>query len=225
VRIQEFVIHIIEITTAGEAAAPDGHNPNVINEADLRELSPDERRRLANELCAIDYPRPVAGLNMPGLDRRRKLGVLISVVACLVLAGWIVILALTLHRNYTTTHWRLAWVGFDVAELAAFAATGWAFWRGRQIVIACLIVTATLLCCDAWFDVILDLRTSDMWWSIASALVIELPLAFLMFNAARRLIRLSALVALSEQGEQGEPEEVPPLWRIPLFGGQLPTRR
>ena len=201
-----------------------GTNPNVINEDDLRELSPTERRELADQLCTIDYSRPVAGLNMPGLNlsRGRRLGVLFSVVCCLVLAGWIVILALTLHRSYTTTHWRLAWVGFDVALLGGFAATGWAFWRGRQIVIACLLVTATLLCCDAWFDVILDLRTSDMWWSIASALVIELPLAFLMFNAARRLIRLSTLVALSTDGET---EEVPPLWRIPLFGGQLPSRR
>jgi hypothetical protein len=204
-----------------------GTTPNVINEADLRELSPDQRRRLAHELAALDYPHPVTGLNMPGLkglnlNRGRRLGVLVSVVACLVLAGWIVILALTLHRNYTTTHWRLAWVGFDIAELAGFATTGWAFWRGRQIVIASLIVTATLLCCDAWFDVILDLRSSDMWWSIGSALLIELPLAFLMFNAARRLIRLSALVAVAQVGE---PKEVPPLWRIPLFGGQLPTRQ
>jgi hypothetical protein len=196
----------------------------VINEDDLRELSSDERRRLADQLCTIDYPHPVAGLNMPGLNlsRGRRLGVLFSIVCCVVLAAWIIILALTLHRSYTTSHWRLAWVGFDIAELAAFAATGWAFWRGRQIVISCLIITATLLCCDAWFDVILDLRTSDMWWSITSALIIELPLAFLMFNAARRLIRLSALVALSREGE---PEEVPPLWRIPLFGGQLPSRR
>jgi hypothetical protein len=204
-----------------------GTTLNVINEADLRELSPDERRRLAHELAVLDYPHPVTGLNMPGLkglnlNRGRRLGVLVSVVACLVLAGWIVILALTLHRNYTTTHWRLAWVGFDIAELAGFATTGWAFWRGRQIVIASLIVTATLLCCDAWFDVILDLRSSDMWWSIGSALLIELPLAFLMFNAARRLIRLSALVAVAQVGE---PKEVPPLWRIPLFGGQLPTRQ
>ena len=191
----------------------------MINEADLRELSLDERRRLAHELAVLDYPRPVTGLN---LTRDRRLAVLFSIVACAVLVAWIVILALTLRRTYTTTHWRLAWVGFDVAELAAFAATGWAFWRGRQIVIACLIVTGTLLCCDAWFDVILDLRTGDMWWSIASALLIELPLAFLMFQAARRLIRLSALVALSLEGES---EDVPPLWRIPLFGGLLPTKR
>jgi hypothetical protein len=27
VHVQEFVIHVIETTTAGEATAPDGHNP------------------------------------------------------------------------------------------------------------------------------------------------------------------------------------------------------
>jgi len=92
----------------------------------------------------------------------------------------------------------MAWVGFGIVELAAFAATAWAFWRGRQIVIACLLVTGTpLLCCDAWFDVVLDLQTSGMWLSIALAVVIELPLAFLLLNAARRRIRLSALVAAS----------------------------
>jgi hypothetical protein len=199
-----------------------GTNPNVINEDDLRELSPAERGRLARELCAIDYPHPVTGLKLNVLNQRRRLAVLSSIVCCTVLVGWIIVLVFTLHRTYYATHWRLAWVGFDIGLLAAFAATGWAFWRGRQIVIACLIVTGTLLCCDAWFDVILDLRTSDMWFSIASAMVVELPIAFLMFNAARRLIRLSALVAVSETGE---PEQVPPLWRIPLFGGQLPSRR
>ncbi len=49
--------------------------------------------------------------------------------------------------------------------------------------------------------------------SIASAVVVELPLAFLMFSAARRLIRLSALVAM---GEADDPDSFPALWRIPL---------
>ncbi len=109
-------------------------------------------------------------------------------IACIVLLGWIIVLTLTLQRHYTATHWRFAWVGFDVMLLAAFAMTGWAFWRGRQIVIACLLVTATLLCCDAWFDVILDLGTIGVWESLASAAIIELPLAFVMFRAAQRLI-------------------------------------
>ena len=187
----------------------------MITEADLRELSPAERRQLAHSLAVIDYPHPLLELN---LRRGRKIGLLFSIIACTVLVGWIIVLVLTLNRDYTATHWRLAWVGFDVVLLAAFAATGWAFWRGRQIVIAFLLITATLLCCDAWFDVILDLGSSGVWVSIASAVIVEIPLALLMFNAARRLIRLSALVAMSEAGDA---KPVPSLWRIPLLGEQV----
>jgi hypothetical protein len=184
----------------------------VINEAELRELSPAERRQLARSLATIDYPHPMLGLY---LSRGRRVGALVSIISCTVLVGWIIILALTLHRSFHAEHWRGAWIGFDVALLLSFAATGWAFWRGRQIVIACLLVTGTLLCCDAWFDVILDAGTSDIWGSVASAVIVELPLAFLMFNAARRLIRLSALMATSESGDEGR---VPAVWKIPLLG-------
>jgi hypothetical protein len=192
----------------------------VINEADLREMTPGERRKLAHSLTAVDYPHPLLGIY---LARGRRVGVLVSIVACAVLVGWIIVLGLTLHRGFHTHHWKGAWVGFDVILLFAFAATGWAFWRGRQIVIACLIVTGTLLCCDAWFDVVLDAGTSDVWLSVASAVVVELPLAFLMFNAARRLIRLSAIVAVRETGNSSDCDDLPadalpPLWKIPLFG-------
>ena len=137
------------------------------------------------------------------ISRRRRVGVLFSVIACAALAAWIIVLALTLHRSFHTHYWRGAWVGFDIFEFLGFAATGWALWRGRQIAIAFLLITATLLCCDAWFDVILDSGTRDIWGSLASAVFIELPLAFLMFNAARRLIRISALAAMSEAGPCG----------------------
>jgi hypothetical protein len=139
----------------------------------------------------------------------------VSTVACIALLGWILVLILTLHRHYTATHWRFAWIGFDLVLLGAFAVTGWAFWRGRQVVIACMLITATLLCCDAWFDVILDLGTSGVWMSLASAAIIELPLAFVLFRAARRLILLSTLVAMSARGDV---ETIPSIWRIPLLG-------
>jgi hypothetical protein len=195
----------------------------VINEADLRAMSPGERRQLAHSLAAVDHPHPMLGMY---LARGRRLGTLVSIIACAALVAWIVVLVLTLHRSFHTHHWKGAWVGFDFFLLLAFAATGWAFWRGRQIVIACLIVTGTLLCCDAWFDIVLDAGTSDVWLSVASALVIELPLAFLMFNAARRLIRLSALLAVSQSADEGDPDDpagrrvnsLPPLRKIPLFG-------
>ena len=85
------------------------------------------------------------------------------------------------------------------------------------------MITGTLLCCDAWFDVILDAGTSDIWLSLASAVLVELPLAFLMFNAARRLIRLSALAAIERGGlfqrlDDIPEDALPPLWKIPLFG-------
>jgi hypothetical protein len=173
-------------------------------------MTPGERRQLARMLARIDYPHPLLDLN-----RGRKLGALFSIIACVVLVAWIIVLVLTLHKHYQATHWRLAWIGFDCVELIGFALIGWAFWRGRQIVVACLLVTGTLLCCDAWFDVILDLGTHSMWMSIGSAVMVELPIAFLLLNAARRLIRLSALAAIST-GREAEP--LPSLWRIPLLG-------
>jgi hypothetical protein len=189
----------------------------VINEADLRQMSPGERRKLARSLAGIGYPQPLFGIY---LTRSRRLGVLVSIAACTVLVAWIIVLVLTLHRSFHAQHWKGAWVGFDLILLLAFAATGWAFWRGRQIVIACLLVTGTLLCCDAWFDVVLDLGSSDVWLSVASAVFVELPMAFLMFNAARRLIRLSALIPLTQSGELADYPDgtLPPLWKIPLFG-------
>jgi hypothetical protein len=182
----------------------------VINEAELSGLSPAERRQLARSLAALDYPHPLLEIS---LTRGRRLGILFSIVACTILVGWILVLVFTLHRSFHSHYWRVAWVGFDFVLLIGFAATGWAFWRGRQIVIACLLVTGALLCCDAWFDVILDLGTSGQWVSIASAVVVELPIAFGMFAAARRLLRLSALVAVSGSGDG---KAVPSLWRIPL---------
>jgi hypothetical protein len=220
-RIYEFSIHNVETTTPVRPPRLLGVHQIVINEADLRNMSASERRKLAHALARIDYPQPLMGIY---LARGRRLGILLSIVACTVLVGWIIVLVLTLNRSFHAQHWRGAWVGFDLILLAAFAATGWAFWRGRQIVIACLVVTGTLLCCDAWFDVVLDAGTSDVWLSIASAVIVELPLAFLMFSAARRLIRLSAVVAVSSGSDSGDggdlpPDGLPPLWKIPLFGG------
>jgi hypothetical protein len=217
VRVNEFSIHSIEITTRVRPPRRVGMNQTVINEADLRQMSPGERRKLARSLAAIDYPQPLLGIY---LARGRRFGALISIACCTVLAGWIIVLLPTLHRTFHAQHWRGAWVGFDLVLLVAFALTGWAFWRGRQIVIALLVITATLLCCDAWFDVVLDAGSSDVWGSVASAVFVELPIALLMFNAARRLIRLSALIPLIGSAEiTDHPEDkLPPLWKIPLFG-------
>jgi hypothetical protein len=113
-----------------------------------------------------------------------------------ILAGWILVLAATLPHHFDAHHWRGVWVIFDVFLLAAFAATAWAIWRERQVLILLLVGIGTMLCCDAWFDVGTSLATSDVWISLASAIFAELPLAFLAFSGARRLLRATVEASL-----------------------------
>src|SRR6516164_8628283 len=134
------------------------------------------------------------------------------------LAGWIAILILTLPGRYTSTDWQAVWIGLDLAELAGFAATGWAAWHQRQIVTVFMIITGTLLVCDAWFDVALSYGSSDFTTSIVSALLVELPIAFLMFATALRLIRATIQIVMELRGVAGP---APPLWRVPLFADGL----
>src|SRR5579875_2965420 len=185
-------------------------------------MSPEERRQLARALAAFDEPHILAD---PRFRRGRRRALLVVMGCCVILAAWIVVLEFTLPRHYTSGHWRDAWVGFDIAELAAFTVTGWAAWRERQVLILCLTVTATLLCCDAWFDILLDLGHRGFPLSVLDAVVVELPLAFLMFAAAQRLMRMSARVVMDLEGSA---QPVPSLWRIPLFAeglsGALPSR-
>jgi hypothetical protein len=187
----------------------------VIDEAELRQLSREERRHLARLLATIDEPRVFWDHRY---SWRRRLALLIVLGGCVVLAAWIGVLAVTLPKHFHATHWRGAWVGFDLGLLAAFAATAWASWRQRQVLILCLTVTGTLLLCDAWFDLILDIGTDEFWMSVLTAVVAEIPLALLMFNAARRLHRLSVGIVIQLEGIDAP---VPALWRIPLFAEGL----
>jgi hypothetical protein len=187
----------------------------VINEAELRRMTHDERRELARVLAAIDLPHPLLD---PRLRRRRRLGMLVMTACCVGLAGWIAILILTLPGRYTSSDWRAVWVGLDVAELLGFAATAWAAWHQRQVVIFLMIITGTLLLCDAWFDLTLDYGSSGFTASILSAVLAELPLAALMFISARRLVRVTLETVMQLSGVSGP---APPLWRVPLFADGL----
>jgi hypothetical protein len=182
----------------------------VIDEAELQHMTRQERARLTRALAAMDMPRlaTVAG------SRRRSALVLGAVVCCLFLAAWTGLLAATLPGYYRAGDWRGAWVGFDVAELVAFAVTAWAAWRARQLLITFLIVVATLLLVDAWFDVMLDMRTSGFTVSLLSALLVELPLAIIAISCARRLLRLTVARV---RNDEGLPGPVPPLWQVPLL--------
>jgi len=179
---------------------------------DLRRMTPQQRLRLRQMLAELDAPDPAAGTES---QRRRTILLAAVIVCCAALAAWIGVLAATLPRYYRAGDWRGAWVGFDIALLMTFAVTGWAAWRRRQILIICLVVLATLLCCDAWFDVVLNARTSGFQVSLLSAIFIELPLAAVAIQGARRLVRITSAVMQRYRGESGP---VPRLRDIPLAG-------
>jgi hypothetical protein len=184
----------------------------VLGESDERRMSPEERAGLARALARVSAqslaPTPLS-------RRRRRLVIAASLAGVLLLAVWIVVLEFTLPRYYRAGGWRAAWVGFDVGLLLVFAATAWAAWRRRQILIGCLMVLATLLCCDAWFDTTLDWGTRGFMVSLLSALLVELPLAAVALIGARRLLRMT--IGRLEMLE-GVPGPVPAFWRVPLFG-------
>lgn len=117
--------------------------------------------------------------------RRRVVELLL--LACAGLVVWIVVLGLTLPRRYDAEHWRLAWVGFDVALLVGLASTAWAAWRRRAIIVLFATATATLMIADAWFD-ITTARAGDVWLSATLALCAEVPGAIFLFWVVHRVV-------------------------------------
>ena len=117
----------------------------------------------------------------------RALTPLLSVVVAGLIA-WIVILGVSLPTADTTRQWRLLWIGFDTAEVAALGVTLWAVYRSRQLAIPAALITGTLFACDAWFDVVLSWGTPGWWFSLATAALVELPLAALLWSSARSMV-------------------------------------
>jgi hypothetical protein len=93
-----------------------------------------------------------------------------------VLIPWIVYLGFSLPERQVSHHYGAAWVGFDVFELIALGATGYLALRRSRFLALASASAATLLVCDAWFDVLTSPH-SQVLESVVLAVVIELPLA------------------------------------------------
>ncbi|MGH3050943.1 MAG: hypothetical protein ACRDLK_12375 [Gaiellaceae bacterium] len=114
----------------------------------------------------------------------------VTVLLALIAVGllpWTLYLTFTLPSRHVTTHYDLAWVGFDVALAAAFASTAWAAFRQSEWLVPWAAVTGTMLLCDAWFDVVTSRGAGEIGEAVAEALLAELPLAalcaFIVYDA------------------------------------------
>jgi hypothetical protein len=108
-------------------------------------------------------------------------------VCALALVPWAAFLFLALPQHYVANHWQLAWGGFDIGLGLALVTTAVLVARRSPFVEVAAAVTGTLLVCDVWFDVLTSRGASDVAKAVASALLVELPLAALCFWMAANL--------------------------------------
>ena len=144
-------------------------------------------------------------INMPGS--------LLLLTASLILSGWILYLVIALPTSYRASHWDLAWVGFDIGMLATLLTTSWALWKKRQVAIPGAMVSATLLIVDSWFDVVTSNVGNDFKIALATAVLVELPAAVLLFRFSRRAVRRSIQNA---HDRAGKTMITASLWKTPL---------
>jgi len=140
-------------------------------------------------LTAVDL-RARAGLSLGGGRWLVPPWTAPALLGCaVVLIPWTALLFATLPRHYVANHWQVAWGGFDIGLGIALASTAVMVARRSPFAEVTATITATLLCCDAWFDVLTSRGLSDVAQALASALLVELPLAALCFWMARNLAR------------------------------------
>lgn len=159
-----------------------------ITDAQIAALAPQERQALIWRLA-----RPTAEvLGSPEAVRRMRRRRLTLVVASAVaLVPWTVYLGLTLPDRYVAPNWSLTWVGFDAILLSAFVLTAVLGALRRQLLVLTAFASGVLLLCDAWFDVTTAGR-EDIWLSVATAVLGEVPVAVLLISGALRMMRLMA---------------------------------
>lgn len=101
----------------------------------------------------------------------------VFVALAVLLVPWTVWLGSTLPARHLSEHWDVAWAGFDVGLAIALLSTAVAAMRGTAWLVPIATVTATLLVCDAWFDVVTAAHGRQLALALGQAIVLELPLA------------------------------------------------
>jgi hypothetical protein len=114
--------------------------------------------------------------------RTSRAAILVLVAASFGLVPWTLWLTYSLPSRHLTSHYDIAWVGFDVALALSIALTAGAALRDSRALAPLAAITGTMLLCDAWFDVV----TSWDLEALLLAVCAELPLAALCLLLVRR---------------------------------------
>ena len=183
----------------------------MLTDEDIAALRPDERRAL---IARLARPLDDVGEDPASLRRHRRVRVGLAAIAAVLLVPWTIYLAFSLPRVHQVRDWGPLWVGFDGIELVLLAVTFWMGYQRRVMGLLVAFATGIVLLCDAWFD-LLTAAPGDLWQSVLSAVVIEIPLALILMAGAVRSLRVvSALLWFSDPDARSWQIRLPPRgWR------------
>jgi hypothetical protein len=142
--------------------------------------------------------------------RRSPVGIAMLVAGgvAVVLLPWILILAVSLPSTYEANHWKLAWIGLDLAIAVTAGLTALLLHRRDPRAVLTAVAAGTLLIADAWFDVNTSGPGLDHNLALAEALVLEIPLAICAFVLASRTLMRPQLLERATIG-LSVPAQVP----------------
>ena len=177
----------------------------VLTDEQIAALTPEQRRELISRL-----EQPLSDLIDPqvlGRIRRIRLGLMVG--GSIAMIPWLVYLSVTLPANYVAHNWPATWVGFDILLVAFMLATAVLGYLRRQLLTLAAFTSGVLLICDAWFD-LMTAGPKDIWLSLVTALLFEVPLAIFMITGVQRIVRLTMMRFWRlDPGMR--------LWQLPLF--------
>jgi hypothetical protein len=181
------------------------YGDRLLSDDQIAAMLPAQRRDLIQRL-----ERPLDEVFPPAMARRmRRNRLTLMVVGAVGLIPWMIYLAFTLPENYVAHNWPATWIGFDCVLIAFMIATAVLGWLRRGLVILPAFTTGVLLICDAWFD-IMTAAPGQLWISMTTATLLNLPAATIMITGAVRIVRLTATRLWFLDPET-------PGWRLPLL--------
>ena len=143
------------------------------------------RRRVAPRMTVIEETEPAEATTPPVVPRLRRWLAPLFCLAGIGLVPWTVYLVLTLPgRHLQTGYYDVAWGGFDVGLAALFVTTGIGLLRRKLWVQSTATAAATMLVCDAWFDVLSSEPGRERLLAILLAVAAEMPTAIVCLMIA-----------------------------------------
>lgn len=177
----------------------------ILTDAQIAALTPQQRRELITRL-----EQPLGDVIDPDfLARVRRVRLSLMIGGAMAMVPWLGYLSVTLPENYVAHNWPITWIGFDVLVVGFMLTTAALGYLRRQLLVLAAFTTGVLLICDAWFD-LMTAGPKDIWLSVITAVLVEVPLAIFMITSAVRIMRLTMMrLWLLHPGMR--------LWDLPLF--------